>query len=1095
MGGRSSEEAVRGAGHVPGLQLGCGARDVEERLVAAVLGLLDEGGSGLEDRLARLACPIRVIVPSAGLRQHVAARLLRDRPSLLGVEVQTLFGVARQLVARGGGGEDADRLLPVLIGREARGEPALVRDLGALEDSDGPVVGAVRDLLDAAFEAPLAEALLEGLAEQGAGGRAVERAQALVRVAARVLSTCEAHRWLPPSGLFLRAAEVLDRAGEAAMPSAAVLIHGFADATGAASELLSALVNVLGASLWLADPDDPAFAAPSGDGATRPPRAPGWGFTSRLRGRLGSPDPPRPPPRGGPVLRLQRAAGATGELRAAADRIRALLDGGTPPERIAIVARELGPYRLAASSQLRRLGIPFSGGRGFATRETRRLHALLGLLKHGPQESADRWLDAADRYRGAELADLRLGLHGLGVGRLADVARLEVEARLGDEPGLRLPVVRGLDPETAEPPPAEPEAVGPDSPPDPRRAGRLDRRRVPRETLLWAEDAARQAVARLDEWPASAPLREHVARLHELAQGALAWGPDTPGRSLFEDAAGELAGSIDPELVLSGEELSVLLARALEGAGEASLGGRGGGVQLLSAMEARGRTFDHLFLLGLNRDVFPRRAGDDPILPDDLRRCLEPLLLEIPIKGRSTDEERYLFAWLVSSAAAVTLSWQAVSEDGKERPRSPLLDRVALVQPALPVEEAPNALLAVSPLRPGVEHLIRAGLAGAQGAYRQLLGALLPEPRASARWAVLEELEARGERWKQPGPYAGFVGADAGRSGGLFVTRLEGLSLCPWRHFLERLLGLEPIPDAFAALPDVGAALLGTVVHDALESIVRRGGAVVGGTIEEARAKGPRDLPWPGDEELGAILDESAAQIALREGIPLPAFARFLARRARPLVDRIGELEAGEGVLRSVLGAELGGEVEVPGPDGRPRTLRFRADRVDDREKGLLLVDYKTGAPVSLAVRPSTREQHLLAQIREGRRLQVAAYASLPGAREGQETVGRFVFARTGLEDTHALVEVAGGDAATRQGFRDASVVLLEALERGALPPRLLNGKRTGAASLCESCELGEACARGDSAARRRHGDWLATSGGGAAAAAARAVIALHGGA
>lgn len=1094
MGGRSSQGAAPGAEHAPGLQVGCGARDVEDRLVAAVLGLCDEGGHGvgLEAGLARLERPIRVIVPSGGLREHFATRLLRDRPALLGVEVQTLFGVARQLAAGAGPWADGDALLPVLVAREARKEPVLLRDLGGLEDPDGPVVGAVRDLLDAAFEVPHTDALLERLAEQAGGGRAVPRAQALVRVAARVLSACESHGLLPRSRLFLRATEVLDREGDAALPSRAVLIHGFADATGAVSELLSALVTGLGASLWLVDPDDPAFPPQLADDAPRAPRAPGWSFTKRLRERLGSPEPPRGPVHAAPILRLQRAAGATAELRAAADHIRVLLDSGSPPERIAIVARELGPYRLAASSQLRRLGIPFSGGRGFPTGETGRVQALLGLLKRGPEQSADRWLDAADRFRGAQLADLRLGLHGLGVGRLADVAQLGVESRLGDESGLRLPAVRGLHPEDGEPSETDLEASDAGDALEPRPKGRLERRRVSRGTLLWAEQAAAQTIASLADWPAQAPLREHAALLRDLVLRVLCWRADTPGRRLVEGAMEALAERMDPDFVLSGEELSVLLARGLDGAGEASLGGQGGGVQLLSAMEARGRSFDHLFLLGLNRDVFPRAISEDPMLPDALRRSLESLLPEIPIKQRGYDEERHLFAWLVSSAAEVTLSWQAVSEDGKERPRSPLVDRIALVQPTLAVGEAPSPVLAPSPLRPGVEHLIRAGLAGARGAYREVLAALLPAAQARARAAVLDELEARGERWNQPGPYAGFVGADARRSHGLFVTRLEGLSLCPWRHFLERQLGLEPIPDAFAALPDVSAALLGTVVHDALEEIARRGGVKVGGTIDEALAAGPQDLPWPTSEELDVILQESAARAALQEGIPFLAFAKFLARRARPVVERIGELEARGGVLRSVLGAELQGQVEVLGPDGSPRTLGFRADRVDVREKELLLVDYKTGAPVSTAVKASTREQHLLTQIRQGRRLQVAAYASSSGKRQGQERVGRLVFARADLEDVHAHVQVAASDAEPREGFRAASAILLEALERGAFPPRLLNSKRTDANSFCERCEVAEACSRGDSAARRRHGDWIGASGGDPATLAARAVIALR---
>ena len=61
---------------------------------------------------------------------------------------------------------------------------------------------------------------------------------------------------------------------------------------------------------------------------------------------------------------------------------------------------------------------------------------------------------------------------------------------------------------------------------------------------------------------------------------------------------------------------------------------------------------DVLFAVGLNRDVFPRVRREDPLLGEDARQALEPLLPAIPLRARSRDEERYLFAQLVSSVDA-----------------------------------------------------------------------------------------------------------------------------------------------------------------------------------------------------------------------------------------------------------------------------------------------------------------------------------------------------------------------------------------------------------------------------------------------------------
>ncbi len=1050
-----------------------GARAAEERLVGEVVALV-EAAARTPGGLLR---PVRVLVPSASLREHLCARLVRDRPALLGVEVTTLAACARSLAARRPGpARRGEPLLPVLARRAAREEPELQRELRDPGGRGGVLVGVVRDLLDAGFEPAHEEGVCDRLS-QLATGRPRERALALVRVARRVFVACEQGGLVPRAALYRAAREVLEEEGEAALPSTAVRIHGVADATGVVSDLIAALVRELGARVTLPLPDDPAFpGAP----------APGHRFTDRLLERLGEPAPADPasgaepaaadsdaePPR----LVLQRAQGASAEARATALELRARLDAGAVPERLGIVARDLGGYRLALSRELRAFGIPFSGGQGFATRETRRVRALLALLTEGGECTADRWLDAADAFRGGHLADLRLGLHGLGIGRLRDVAALDLEARLGAASGLRLPAVRGVVDDE------EDLLSGAGEVSRPRTPSRLLRRHISRKTLAWAVAAAGAALEWLEGFAKCRALSVHGEALDALLDGPLGWRPTTPGRELVRAARDGLAAELLPHWEFDGEELALLLAGPLEGAGTPGLGGEGGGVQVLSAMEARGRCFDALFLLGLNRDSFPRPVVEDPLLPDGLRRGLLPLLPDLPVKGRGFDEERHLFAWLCSAAPEVVLSWQAVSDDGKERPRSPLVERVLLARPELPVREALAPVEAEAALRPLGEQVQRAGLHGGPRAQAALLGALDRE-RGATRMAVQAELEGRGPARQEPGPYSGFVGADPARLEGLFVTRLERLSWCPWQHFLERHLGLEPVPDAFAALPDTSPALLGNVVHDALEALVERAGAPTRRPLAEGADEAPVDVPWPDDTELDALLLAAAHRAASEEGIVLPAFAHFLARRARPLLVRIGELETRDGVLPGVVGAELEASRPVTGPKG-PVELRFRADRVDLREKGLELVDYKTGRPVSDAKRASTREGHLLTQVREGKRLQVAAYAAPGGATAAR--VGRFVFGRPGLEDDHALVRVEAEDAAARAAFDDAAGILLRALAAGALPPRLLNPQLTEENNACEHCELAEACGRGDSGARRRFAAWIRGRGGSDAVRAAR---------
>ena len=97
------------------------------------------------------------------------------------------------------------------------------------------------------------------------------------------------------------------------------------------------------------------------------------------------------------------------------------------------------------------------------------------------------------------------------------------------------------------------------------------------------------------------------------------------------------------------------------------LGGEGAGVQILDATEARGRTFDHLFLIGLNGGVFPRTLREDPVLGDPLRRVLArsgtSVLPDLPVKREGSDVTVIAISKMLQEAlaAAETLQGEGVS--------------------------------------------------------------------------------------------------------------------------------------------------------------------------------------------------------------------------------------------------------------------------------------------------------------------------------------------------------------------------------------------------------------------------------------------------
>jgi RecB family exonuclease len=489
----------------------------------------------------------------------------------------------------------------------------------------------------------------------------------------------------------------------------------------------------------------------------------------------------------------------------------------------------------------------------------------------------------------------------------------------------------------------------------------------------------------------------------------------------------------------------------------------------------------------MNRDVFPRGVTEDALLPDRLRRGLETLLPDIQIKQRGHAEERYLFAQLCSAAPSLALSWQEVSDDGKELAPSPLVERLRLAGagPPLDVVSVPPVLEGANRERPAHEHALCAGLAGDGGRFADALrlsfagaGAAGAEPLAAARLAVVSEIDSLGRGGSELGPYYGFVGplAQPGTerlAEEIYVTRLESIATCGWRTFLERVLGLEPVPDALAALPEVEPRLVGNVLHRVLEQIVEDAGASVGGTLEEAWHVGPVDVPWPSQQRLESLLRESAERVAAQAGIVLPGFGRVLSQRVRPQLERVREREVRDGVLPGVIGAELEGTVRLEGADGRWRTLRFRADRVDATPAGLRLVDYKSGKPISSVKDPEKRQAHLHRRISEGRNLQAAAYAFAEGPAIEH---GRYLFARPDLEEVAVAPTVERSDPEARRRLAAAVEVLARSWERGVLFPRMLDHDLGGEPVPCTFCEVSSACLRWETGALRRFRDWIERS-------------------
>ncbi len=246
---------------------GSGSVVVSSGAIAAEARLLDELEAlirtGIDD-LALLRQPIRVVVPSRSLREHLSIRLVeRNGRAVAGVEIQTLHSLALSVLTRARAGAVADEtLFPVLVRQLARQKPALSELLDSLRNGYSVVEADVADLLDAGFEAVHADAVHEQIREFSRSPHK-ERAEAVVQVAVAVCEQLDKTGIGHRSVLDRRARELLETDPDVVLPSRAVFVFGFADATGVQTDLIEALVRHCGARVLIDQPPDP-------DDPTRP---------------------------------------------------------------------------------------------------------------------------------------------------------------------------------------------------------------------------------------------------------------------------------------------------------------------------------------------------------------------------------------------------------------------------------------------------------------------------------------------------------------------------------------------------------------------------------------------------------------------------------------------------------------------------------------------------------------------------------------------------------------------------------------------------------------------------------------------------------
>lgn len=353
------------------------------------------------------------------------------------------------------------------------------------------------------------------------------------------------------------------------------------------------------------------------------------------------------------------------------------------------------------------------------------------------------------------------------------------------------------------------------------------------EQLERLEDFALPVIGRLDRLPGAATWGEWVSALRDLSIAALR-DPDPVLAVLTE-----LLPMADVGPVSLDEVFSVLHDRLGTLRRRPPLR-RFGAVFVGTIDEARGRTFDAVFLPGLAEGLFPKRLSEDPLLLDDYRAPLQ-----LPRNDTRADRERLLLRVAIAAGDRLVVSYPRM-DTGQARPRVPsfyLLEVIRAAEGRLPdlnqlAERTRKAAAArlgwPAPETPNIAiDDVEYDLA-VLGEIQRAANANDPGPRGRAKYmlqaseTLARSLRSRYLRWKRKWSSAdGIVQPQPALESHRLTERphsatsLERFARCPYQFFLHAVHRLEPREEP-AAIEQMDPLTRGTIFHEAVAAILTR---------------------------------------------------------------------------------------------------------------------------------------------------------------------------------------------------------------------------------------------------------------------------------
>ena len=487
----------------------------------------------------------------------------------------------------------------------------------------------------------------------------------------------------------------------------------------------------------------------------------------------------------------------------------------------------------------------------------------------------------------------------------------------------------------------------------------------------------------------------------------------------------------------------------------AGLRSLGQGVYVGPVWTAAGCPFDYVFVAGMVEGKFPSLHRSDPLLPDHLKRMIDPDEKVLPTRVRISTDSRQVFESVKASARELRLFWpQTLPGESREfGPARWYLNEIRRLEgnSFLKASELTTSALqclsivtsdhAAPELSAHAEEFDQSRIVEwiRSGARKQELPA---DIQSAALDAAIQYTKARnGDDWTE---FDGKVSVKETPSLSGSATAFETYSACPYRYFLSRRLRVEETKSPEEEI-SLDALEFGTLIHQVLEDFFewRNAQNELPATAQQEswlqiavarEIEGLKD-EIPGRSDGAWAVDQSRAWLILRQWV----------RRE----NQVANLDDMSQVFAE-FGFGYGDEPPVEVVTAQGRTVRFRGqvDRVDISNDGntVTIYDYKSGGSASYSGLDKD-------PVKNGTKIQLPLYSrAVRRAFPDAEIQAAYWFVRESGSRELKPRPQEYDEAKADQALTEAIDVVAGGIEQGVFPANPGKSRWVGGRSSFESC-------------------------------------------